>query len=43
MIVCNLFYANNNIAFVITKIGLYQYNYADINNIELLNKIPVAK
>lgn len=35
--------ANNNKAIVIAKDGLYQYNYTDINNIELLSKITIVK
>lgn len=35
--------AYNNIALVVAKDGLYQYNYADINNIQLLSKITVNK
>ena len=35
--------ANNNKAIVIAKDGLYQYNYADLNNIKLLSKLTIVK
>ena len=35
--------ANNNIATVVAKDGLYQFNYSDANNIHLLSKINIAK
>ena len=35
--------ANNNIAIVTATDGLYQYSYADVNNIKLLSKIAVTK
>ena len=35
--------ANNNKAIVIAKDGLYQYNYADVNNIKLLSKLTIVK
>jgi hypothetical protein len=33
--------AHNNIALVVAKGGLYQYNYSDISNIRLLSKITI--
>ncbi len=33
----------NNIAIVVAKDGLYQYDYTDINNIRLLSKITINK
>ena len=35
--------ASNNIALVVAKDGLYQYDYSNINNIHLLSKINIAK
>jgi hypothetical protein len=35
--------AYNNIAVVVAKDGLYQYDYSDINNIRLLSKVVVIK
>lgn len=35
--------ASNNIALVIAKDGLYQYDYSDVNNIQLKSKINIAK
>jgi len=35
--------AYNDVALVVAKDGLYQYSYADINNIRLLSKISVSK
>jgi hypothetical protein len=35
--------AYNNIALVVAKDGLYQYDYSDISNIRLLSKIIVNK
>ena len=34
--------ANNSIALVVAKDGLYQYGYASINNIHLLSKLPIV-
>jgi hypothetical protein len=33
----------NNIALVVAKDGLYQYDYSDVNNIQLKSKISIAK
>jgi hypothetical protein len=33
----------NNKALVVAKDGLYQYDYADVNNIHLLSKISISK
>lgn len=33
----------NNIALISAKDGLYQYNYSDINNIQLLSKIAITQ
>ncbi len=35
--------ANNNVALVVASDGLYQYNYADVNNIHLISKINIFK
>lgn len=35
--------ANNNIALVVAKDGLYQFDYSDPDNIHLLSKINIAK
>lgn len=35
--------ASNNIALVVAKDGLYQYDYSDVNNIQLKSKINIAK
>lgn len=35
--------ANKNIALVVAKDGLYQYDYSNVNNIHLLSKINIAK
>ncbi|MEO8819762.1 MAG: hypothetical protein ABI267_07865 [Ginsengibacter sp.] len=35
--------AFNNIALVVAKDGLYQYNYSDVNNIHLLSKIGIDR
>ncbi|MDB5199684.1 MAG: hypothetical protein JWO92_1647 [Chitinophagaceae bacterium] len=35
--------AYNNIALVVAKDGLYQYDYSNINNIHLMNKIGISK
>lgn len=35
--------ANGNIALVVAKDGLYQYDYSNINNIHLLSKINIAQ
>lgn len=35
--------AYNNVAMVVAKDGLYQYDYSDINNIRLLSKIVINK
>jgi hypothetical protein len=34
---------DNGIALVVTKDGLYQYNYKDVNNISFLSKIDILK
>lgn len=35
--------ANGNVALVVAKDGLYQYDYSNINNIHLLSKINIAE
>ncbi len=35
--------AYNNIALVVAKDGLYQYDYSDVNDIHLLSKINIAR
>ena len=35
--------ANNNVALVVAKDGVYQYEYSNINNIHLLSKISIIK
>ena len=35
--------ANKNIALVVAKDGLYQYDYSNVNNIHLLSKLNIAK
>ena len=34
--------ADNHIALVVAKDGLYQYDYLDVNNIHLISKIEIA-
>ena len=35
--------AYNQIALVVAKDGLYQYDYSDINNIHLISKTGISK
>ena len=35
--------AGNNVALVVAKDGLYQYDYSNISNIQLLSKIAIAQ
>ena len=35
--------AYNGIALLVAADGLYQYNYADVNNIRLLSKLAILK
>ena len=32
----------NNVLIMIAEDGIYQYNYADLQNIQLLSKIPIG-
>jgi len=33
----------NNVLMMIANDGIYQYDYADLNNIHLISKIPIVK